>query len=338
MTAAPRIAISGCGAVADLYYGPVLRAREQQGRLSVIGVHDVSPARMAAIASCHFPQARRFEDFRYMAGSADLVIVASPPARHAEQSMAATEAGAAVLCEKPLALSVSEAERMLTAAERTGCLLAVSMVRRQFAASQIVRRVIRGRFFGEPLSVEVFEGGPFRWPIADPGYFTAAVSGGGIIVDVGVHVLDLLQDWFGQLELVSARDDAMGGVEANAVLELRRGALPISVRLSRDWARPNRITLRLERATMIWENEEPGRATVILADGGAFHMAEPNGAADFFAAFGRQIDNVLDRLGGGGAPVATAAEAISITRLIEQAYARRERMRMPWLEVAGAGG
>jgi myo-inositol 2-dehydrogenase / D-chiro-inositol 1-dehydrogenase len=338
MTKAPRIAISGCGAVADSYYGPVLRAREQQGRLSVIGVHDLSPSRMAAVASRYFPRARCFEDFRQMAGSADLVIVASPAANHAAQSVAAIEAGAAVLCEKPLTVSVNEAEHMLAVAERSGCLLAVGMVRRQFAASRIVGHFIHGRFFGEPISVAVFEGGPFRWPVADPSHFTAAVAGGGVIADVGVHVVDLLQHWFGELELVSARDDAMGGVEANSALELRRGALPISVRLSRDWARPNRITVRLERATMIWENEEPGRAIAILADGGVLHMTEPNNAADFFDAFGRQIDNVLDRLGGGVAPIATVAEAISTIRLIEQAYARREPMKMPWLEVARVGG
>jgi predicted dehydrogenase len=338
VTKAPRIAISGCETAADLYYGPVLRAREQQGQLSVIGVHDLSPSRMAAIAARYFPRARCFGDFRQMAGSADLVIVASPTANHAAQSVAAIEAGAAVLCEKPLTVSASEAEHMLAVAERSGRLLAVGMVRRQFAASRIVRRVIHDRLFGESVSVAVFEGGPFRWPVADPGYFTAAVSGGGVIADVGVHVLDLLQDWFGELELVSARDDAMGGVEANSALELRRGALPISVRLSRDWARPNRITVRFERATMIWENEESGRAVAILADGGALHMTEPNGAADFFDAFGRQIDNVLDRMGGGVAPVATVAEAISTTRLIEQAYVRREPMKMPWLEVARVGG
>lgn len=337
MIEVPRIAISGCGAVTDLYYGPVLRPRERQGRLRVVGVHDVSLARMAAVVSRHFPQARRFEDFRRMAGSADLVIVASPPVRHAEQSIAAIEAGAAVLCEKPFALSVGEAERMLAAAERAGRLLAAGMMRRQFAASRIVGRVIHARFFGEPVSVEAFEGGPFRWPVADPSYFTLAVSGGGVTADVGVHVLDLLQYWFGELELVSARDDAMGGVEANAALELRRGALPISVRLSRDWARPNQIALRCERATMVWEREEPGRATVILADGTGLYMTERNGPADFFDAFGRQIDNVLDRLRGGVAPIATASEAIATTRLIEQAYARRERMTMPWLEAADAG-
>lgn len=333
MSVVPNIALSGCGAVASEYYGPVLQARAAAGALRVAAIHDPSAMRRAAVAG-HFPDAAQFDDFGAMlALKPDLVIVASPPAHHADQSIAALEAGAAVLCEKPMALSLARAEAMAVAASRTGGLLAVAMVRRHFPASRIVRRVIRESLFGSPLGIEIFEGGPFAWPIGDQSYFSRAVSGGGVLTDVGSHLLDLLGFWLGDLELVSAADDAMGGVEANALLDLRAGDAPISMRLSRDWARPNAITIRLPRADMRWCAETPGHVDIVTKDGEALQIAgDPAGPQTFIDCFAAQIDAMLDRMAGGSGAIVTGAEALATVALIERAYASRTPMAMPWLE------
>ena len=334
MNVVPNIALSGCGAVASEYYGPVLQARAAAGALRVVAIHDPSAMRRTAVAGRHFPDAAQFDDFGAMlALKPDLVIVASPPAHHADQSIAALEAGAAVLCEKPMALSLARAEAMADAASRTGGLLAVAMVRRHFPASRIVRRVIREGLFGSPLGIEIFEGGPFAWPIGDQSYFSRAVSGGGVLTDIGSHLLDLLGFWLGDLELVSAADDAMGGVEANALLALRAGDALISVRLSRDWARPNGIAIRLSRADMRWCAESPGHVDIVTEDGEVLRIGgDPAGPQAFVDCFGAQIDAALDRMAGGSGAIVTGAEALATVALIERAYAHRRPMAMPWLE------
>jgi predicted dehydrogenase len=69
--------------------------------------------------------------------------------------------------------------------------------------------------------VEAFEGGQFDWPVRSTGYFTRAQSGGGVLQDIGTHVLDLLAWWFGEPEALLYEDDAMGGVEANCRIRVR---------------------------------------------------------------------------------------------------------------------
>lgn len=330
-----RVVVSGCGAVLDRCYGPLLRRREREGRLTVVGVHDPSPERMAQAIRAHAPSALACPTVSdLLARPADLLVVASPPAHHAAQAVAALEAGRAVLCEKPLAPTSTEAEAMVAAAGRTGRLLALALVRRWHPSSGLVRWAIRSGTFGAVRRVEGFEGGPFAWPVAGPAYFRREVSGGGVLADLGPHLLDLLADWLGDLALGSFEDDAMGGVEANARLRLHAGGVPVDLRLSRDWARPNGITVVMERATLRWTPDDLGAVGLTTEDGRRMRLAAPQPAGEFLDSFGAMLDAVLDRVSGAPGPVVEGREALATVRLIEAAYAARRRMAMPWLEAA----
>jgi predicted dehydrogenase len=84
-------------------------------------------------------------------------------------------------------------------------------------------------------SFEISEGGQFNWPAQSASFFQKSNSQGGVLADLGVHVLDLLIWWFGMPEKVGYEDDAMGGLEANCRLELEfAGGVSGTVRLSRD--------------------------------------------------------------------------------------------------------
>ncbi|EYD75953.1 oxidoreductase-like protein [Rubellimicrobium mesophilum DSM 19309] len=330
----PSVVISGCGAVVNEYYGPLLQRRELDGQLRVIGVHDPSPDRMRAVVDRHFPSARPCAVFTDLVGlPADLVIVAAPPATHAAQVIEALEAGRAVLCEKPMALTGAEAERMVVTAERTRRLLAVALVRRWHPSSRIARWIVRSGLFGSVHSVDVFEGGPFRWPVSGPGYFTRSLSGGGVLADLGPHLLDLLHDWLGELELLEMQDDAMGGVEANALVRLRAGNVPVVLRLTRDWERPNEITVQFDQAMLRWRPDDISHVTVTTRDGQALKLTGPEDG-DFLDSFGAMLDAVLERMAGCPSPVVEGREALTVVRLIERAYRDRLPMVMPWLEPA----
>ncbi len=67
--------------------------------------------------------------------------------------------------------------------------------------------LLRRRVIGELISVDVFEGGPFDWPVSSPGYFSRAESGGGVLRDLGPHVFDLLIGWLGEPQLVARYAD-----------------------------------------------------------------------------------------------------------------------------------
>lgn len=119
----------------------------------------------------------------------DYVIVASPPKWHAEQTIAAFEAGAHVLCEKPLCMSVDEAQAMRAAAERAGRLFTMGFQMRQSAANQAVRAKLQTGAIGDIYHTRVWGGHILAYPWGR--YFHRAdVSLGGVVAATTVHPLD----------------------------------------------------------------------------------------------------------------------------------------------------
>ena len=342
MSVAPkRVAISGCGAVTRLYYAPALNGLAASGAITVSAVFD--PDRQAAQAiAARLPGAAVVEGFEeLLAHRPELVFVASPPAVHEAQAIASMEAGADVFCEKPMCLSGDAARRLQATAGRTGRSLVVGMVRRQFPATQAIHDLVASGAIGRIEAVHGFEGGPFRWPVASQRYFSRDVSGGGVFQDIGTHAVDLLTWWFGQPIGLSYEDDAMGGVEANCRLALRYPGFEAVLRLSRDWARPNRYLLRGSLGTIAWAVDEPDRLELAYAGRGRGSElialsnsadAESGGRApviDFQSCFAAQLAGAAG-LGDAGSLV-SVEEALLTVELIERAYGERRPLPQPWM-------
>jgi predicted dehydrogenase len=334
-----RVGLSGCGAVTQLYYGPALRLLANEGCLQLTAVFDPDRASAAAIAGPNSATTcARFEDLLGL--GLDLLLVASPPPVHAPQAIAALKAGIAVHCEKPLALSAHDGARMLEAASLARRPLSVALMRRSFPAVRAIGALLAAQAIGPLRSVEVFEGGPFRWPVGSPAYFSQAQSGGGVFRDMGPHALDLLSGWLGAPELNSYRDDAMGGVETNCRLELAYGGVPCVIRMSRDWARPNRYLFKGAHGWLSWIPYEPDRLEIDVGDGVcgvlALHkripgdtpaLGEPEG--DFAAAFAGHLRDVV---AGLRAPTFATRRSLGLETLefIDRCYVERSPIEELW--------
>ncbi len=322
-----RIGLSGCGAVSARYYAPALAALAAAGEARLVAVFDPDVPAMQAMGD-------RLQGLRLcasydelLAAGLDLVLVASPPRRHAEQTLAALAVGLAVHCEKPLAMSGDEAAAMMAAATAAGRPLTEGLVRRQFPSVRAIADLLRPQAIGDLISVDVFEGGPFDWPVSSQRYFSRAESGGGVLRDLGPHVFDLLIGWLGEPQLISAADDARGGVEANARVELGFGAARANVRLSRDWARPNRFVFNGSSGAIAWTPYETNRLELRLEGQSAALILE--GAGEFQDAFTAQLRAAIVPSSGVGRGQAPGVEAL---RLIDLCYARRQQMAEPWID------
>jgi predicted dehydrogenase len=119
----------------------------------------------------------------------DGVVIATPSALHAEQAVRALERGVAVFCQKPLARTASEARRVVDAARAADRLLGVDLSYRHVAGVPELRRLVQEGALGRVYAVDlVFHNayGPDKAWFQD-----ARLSGGGCVMDLGIHLVDL---------------------------------------------------------------------------------------------------------------------------------------------------
>jgi predicted dehydrogenase len=330
-----KLVLAGCGAVTRLYYAEALSRLERNGAVEVIGVFDPDACAMAAVCA-HLSAAKaksRFEDLLDVGANA--AIVASPPCFHAEQAVRALKSGLHVFCEKPLATTCRDADRILEASETAGLHAGIGLVRRYFPATRTIKQMLDNRLIGRLCSVSCFEGGPFDWPVASPRYFSRVEAGGGILLDLGTHCLDLLTWWFGPPNAISYVDDAMGGIEANCLLLLQYDEFEARIRLSRDWGQPNIYCLEGECGSISWtvnDTQSLGLHFTKAGTSGRVSLDQGSGqSSDFVGCFAAQIAGFVGSLRSGAPPPVPACVGHKILALIEQCYADRRLMDMPWL-------
>ncbi len=133
-----------------------------------------------------------------------LVYIATPPFLHFEQAMAALAAGKHVFCEKPLALSITQADHLVHEARSRGLLLVANLLQRYNPLADIVRQLIQQHVLGNLLH------GYFENYAADEGlppdhWFWDRKKSGGIFLEHGVHFFDLLSYWLGPGTVLAAQ-------------------------------------------------------------------------------------------------------------------------------------
>ncbi len=233
-----RLMVVGCGTMFDQYYQGALKKLESRGVARAVALVDSNPGRIAAIEK-HFPSARAFATPAEALArtTPDLTIVASPPSLHAEHAVAAFGAGSHVLCEKPMAASVDDAERMVAAARAARRVLAVGMTRRMYPCLAEARALLAAGALGDHLSFVCREGNVYGWPVSTDFPFRRAAAGGGVLIDKGTHVLDFLAALFGEPKAAAYADDGhTDGVETNCQISVVFPGASGKVQLS--WSQP----------------------------------------------------------------------------------------------------
>jgi predicted dehydrogenase len=159
------------------------------GEADAAAICDPDP-KMVRQAKALAPLALETESLEAMlALDLDGVVIATPSALHADQCVAAFQAGASVFCQKPLGRNAAEVEAVLDAARRADRLLGVDLSYRHTAAMRAIRERVRGGELGRAFAADfVFHNayGPQSGWFWDP-----ELSGGGCLIDLGVHLVDL---------------------------------------------------------------------------------------------------------------------------------------------------
>ncbi len=181
-----RIAIAGAGNIAQNAHLPAFLKRDD---VEVVAVCDVNLERARECAKKHHI-AHAFASAAEMIGQVecDVVDICVWNRAHKEVAVLAAQAGRHILCEKPMALNLSHAEEMKEAVEKAGVTFMMAMPRRFFPDVKYIRRLIDIGKFGEVYYAKTSmirrRGTPLGW------FTDIKKSGGGPVIDIGVHAID----------------------------------------------------------------------------------------------------------------------------------------------------
>ncbi len=230
-----RVAIVGCGWAGRQH----ALAWAQVPDAQLVSVCDVVGERAEALAADLSAATRRvtacsrYEEV-FSLGEVDAVSICLPHHLHAPATVAAARAGKHVLCEKPIATSLEEADMMIGAARDAGVTLMVAENVRFDPTYMRVRELVVDGKIGEPFLLRLFRDHEMHDYLRErPWFLSAAQSGGGIWLSGGIHDVETLRMLAGDVESVVAikARKALPEMEsedtAAAILVFRSGALGV---------------------------------------------------------------------------------------------------------------
>jgi predicted dehydrogenase len=170
---------------------------------------------LAGMAATHreaaFAMSQRFgipepvdEDTLLARDDINLVYISTPPFLHHPQAMKALKAGKHVICEKPLALNLAQADEMISLARDNHLLLIANLMQRYNPLYELVRRLCEAKILGEFLH-GYFENYASDEALGSEHWFWDRTKSGGIFIEHGVHFFDLYAGWLGPGRVVSAQ-------------------------------------------------------------------------------------------------------------------------------------
>lgn len=197
-----RFGVVGCGSIGGRHLAVVAA----QPNASIAGVCDVDPAACARAVGHHgaLPVYSDYQQFLEDV-EADVIDICTPHALHAPMAIAAAESGRHVLVEKPMALTTSDAQGMIDAANRNGVRLMVVKQNRYNQPVVLTRRVLEGGQLGRVFMVlcNVLWNRHEAYYRESPWRGRKALEGGALFTQVS-HFVDLLIWWFGDIVSASA--------------------------------------------------------------------------------------------------------------------------------------
>jgi predicted dehydrogenase len=223
------VAVIGYGLAGSVFHAPLVAADPD---LEVRAIVTGNPERRERAAR-DFPDARLLATADQLwndSAGIGLVVVATPNELHAAQAITALDLGLAAVVDKPMALGTAEASMMVGAAERTGRVLAVFHNRRWDSDFLLVRETVEGDRLGGLFRLESrFE--RFRPDVNTASWReeTSPEAGGGLLLDLGSHLIDQALVLLGQprgvyAEIALARPGAVADDDCFLALEFAGGA------------------------------------------------------------------------------------------------------------------
>jgi predicted dehydrogenase/nucleoside-diphosphate-sugar epimerase len=343
-----RIAIVGCGAVTEGFHLPVLAGHS---RVVISALVDPDVARAQRLATLYhvpivLPSIEELD-----ATVADAAVLATPAFLHASGSIELLRRGIHVLVEKPMALSLADARRMVQTAHDFSRVLSVGLFRRLLPAVRLFRAALDAGQIGNLVNVTAEIGDAYGWQLTTLAGMQRERAGGGVLADMGPHVLDLLlYICHAKPTLIHYSDNAGEGVETDCAIELalsRRSAfIPTHVELSRLRTLANTIRVEGTSGWIEWTFGE--RSRLRMSTKGSYVDTGSGAARECvlearwqddveqfgYEGFRTQFDDFVNAITLGTPSQLSGESVLPGVALMEACYASRKPLFEPWFSEA----
>ena len=323
-----RFGVVGCGGFSTVYQLPALR---RCSRVHLAAVVDLDQAWAQKVAR-RFRVPAAHTDYHALIGRVDAVLIATPNTTHADIACTLLQHGIHVLCEKPLATTRADVERMFNASAQTGARLMAAYCFRFSPNLTMLKRILAAQWLGSMHEIAAEIGGRYEEGEQRTDFRkNRRLSGGGVLIDLGIHIIDLAlwlsdelprtvayasasaQGWEVESDAEVALDFPSG---SRATLACSFAHVPqnaVTVQGSAGWARvplyePTHLTLFSERARVCQQN-------------GAQHLVFPG---TYTWMYDRQIEHFCDAVMTGKDFIIHAAEVGAALDVIECCYRREQ--------------
>jgi predicted dehydrogenase len=194
----------GCGDIARKRVAPALRDLED---CELVAVNRADAARAAAFAG-EFGATKWYAHWQDLVQDPEIeaVYIATPVHLHAEQAIAAAQAGKQVLCEKPMALNLDECDRMLHACDEHNVRLSVAYYRHFYPVLRRIKQMLQNGTIGRVALVQINALDTFDRRNGETRHWLLQkeLAGGGPMMDIGCHRIEVLLNLFGAVSQVKA--------------------------------------------------------------------------------------------------------------------------------------
>lgn len=225
-----RVGVIGAGSIAQACHLPGYAKNDY---VELVAFSDPVQDRHKEMAKL-FPNMKGYAHYRDMLEreKLDVVSVCTPNKYHADATIQALGAHCHVLCEKPIATTLKEADQMIAAAKKSRKKFMVGFTHRLFTGTQKCKAMLDAKALGKPFMIRVrfAHGGPYPGWAKSDWFYMKDLAAGGAMLDMGIHAIDLCLWLFGPITSVSAKSGALVkkiAVDDNALmlLEFKSGAL-----------------------------------------------------------------------------------------------------------------
>lgn len=309
-----KVGIIGAGGIA----GEHKRGYDRLADVELLGVADVSPASREKATNVWNTAA--FETVEELLDTArpDAVSICTPPKFHADAAVACLERGVAVLCEKPMARNVEEAERIAAAAAKAGVPFMVAFCHRYHPPVVKVKEAIDAGKLGEIKMYRNRFGG--KQDMSKTWFGDPEVAGGGTLMDTSVHSIDLFRFLVGDAAWITGAVANIAGihrVEDSCIVTFgtANGAYGV---IEGSWSSPG-------SANIIEVYGTEGAATVNYNNGEAQLLVKGSREWEKIVTegpdrFEREVEAFINAVKTKTAAPITAQDGLAANRIIAAAY------------------